>query len=655
MCGIAGAADRETVESIVQRLEHRGSSAATSDRNGYALGHVLHPVVNHVEQPLHGDGVLVANCEIYNWADLADQYGFRADNDADLLLQLLDRYGTAILNELDGVYAFAYRRGRELVLARDVLGVNPLWYAQTDNEFVFASERWALEQDGYAPRALHPRHVLRYDTVDDTVTTEQRPFMSADVDADMTITAAADTVADRFRDAVAKRVPDGDVGLLFSGGVDSTAVAAVLQELDVDFTCYTAGIQHGNVDAPRDVDWARQVADAMDLDLAVYEADLDEIAALLPEMTDWISSSSVVHAGVALPFHLALQGSEDVVFSGLGAEQLYAGYSRMGDYVNQECLSGLRRIWQYDLYRDDVVAMRNGTELRVPFLDHGLIQHALTVPGKHKVRDGYRKYVLREAAERLGVPEDVAWRKKTAAQYGSNVDKAISRLAKNDGHGHKQAFLNTFRDRPDHRLAALFSGGKDSNAALYRMHRRNNDIRCLINLQSSNPDSYMFDTKQQDILRRQATVLDIPLIVQETAGEKEDELADLRTALQRAKQTYDIDGVVAGALASTYQRDRVEQVADQVGLNVFAPLWQEDPEQYMRWLVREGFRIKLTATAARGLDDAWVGRVLDTDSVTDLIALAEEYRFNAAGEGGEYETVVLDGPLFQDTVVLPDA
>lgn len=647
MCGIAGAEEPTTVEQLIEQLQHRGESTNTVNSEGYVLGHVLHPVVGHVDQPLHGDGVLVANCEIYNWQELADEHGYDAANDAELLLYLLDDRGTDALEMLDGVYAFAYLHDRELVLARDVLGLKPVWYADIDDGFVFASERQALEAQDIRPCELHPRHVLRYDLETEAVETEQRDFFTIDADDEMDLEDAAEAVKDRFLDAVEKRVPSDDAALLFSGGVDSTMVAAALQELGVDFTCYTAGIQHGNVDAPKDVDWARNVADEMGLDLEVYEADLDEVEALMPDIVQWISSTSVVKTGVALPFHLALQSAdENVVFSGLGSEQLYAGYNRYEGYLNKECLSGLRRLWQRDLYRDDVIAMRNRAELRLPFLDHDLVEHALTLPDEYKVKDGYRKYVVRKAAEKLGVPEDVVWRKKRAAQYGSNFDKALSRLAKDAGFPHKQPYLNQFYNQSNWKLGALFSGGKDSNAALYRMARRNNDICCLINLQSRNEHSYMFDTKKQELVQAQSEQLDIPLLVQETAGEKESELGDLEAAVRRAKQEYGIDGVVAGALASTYQRDRVEQVADAVGVKVFAPLWQEDPAQYLRWLVREGFKVEITDVAARGLTDEWVGTVLNDENVEELIDLAEEYGFNAAGEGGEYETTVVDGPLF---------
>jgi asparagine synthase (glutamine-hydrolysing) len=297
------------------------------------------------------------------------------------------------------------------------------------------------------------------------------------------------------------------------------------------------------------------------------------------------------------------------------------------------------------LYRDNVVSFRNGREIRLPFLDHELVEHALTISEEYKVKDDYRKFVLRKAAEKLGVPEEVVWRGKTAAQYGSNFDKAISRLAKDNGFDHKQSYLNSFRGEPNRRLVALTSGGKDSNAALYRMIRRNNEVSCLLTLRSENKHSYMFDSKKEKSdLEWQAEKLGIPLMVQGTEGEKEEELDDLKDGLRRAKKDYGVEGVVAGALASTYQRDRVEKVCEELGLKVFAPLWQEDQKRYMEWLIRQGFEVEITSVAARGLTEEWVGTVLDEERAEDLNSLSEEYGFNAAGEGGEYETKVTGFP-----------
>jgi len=648
-------------------MSHRGQSCSQKDIKNFSLGHTLHSVIGDLEQPIRDEGLLSTNCEIYNWKELNEEYGWETENDAETLLKLLDKRGVEGLEELDGIYAFAYIQDNQIIIARDLLGVNPVWVSEKGEEFSFASEKQALEEEGLKCRELHPRQILKYDLETAERSFEQRDFFEIDdpknsrsssenqktqkefsENEELEIEEAAEEIKEKFLDAVEKRIPEGDLGLLFSGGVDSTLIAATLQELDKDFTAYTAGIQYGNVNAPRDMDWAQEIAEEMDIELEAYEAELEEVENTLPEIVDWISSTSVVKNGVALPFHFSLQENqekEQVIMSGLGSEQLYAGYHRQQGYLNKECLSGLRGLFERDLYRDNVISFRNEREIRLPFLDHELVEHALTIPEEYKVKDEYRKYVLRKAAEKLGVPEKVAWRPKTAAQYGSNFDKAIDKLSRKKGFDHKQEYLNSLRGSPNNRIVALTSGGKDSNAALYRVQRRNNKISCLLTLRSENKDSYMFDSKKaEDHLKEQASKLDIPLIVQETEGEKEKELKDLKTGLQKAKEKYNVEGVVAGALASTYQRDRVEKVAEELGLKVFAPLWQEDQSNYMRWLVREGFEVEITSIAARGLTDEWVGKVLDEESVEELIDLSEEYGFHAAGEGGEYETKVAGFP-----------
>jgi len=680
MCGITGAENTETAKALNNHLSHRGSSCKISTTENFAIGHYLHSVIGELQQPIKEKGLLTANCEIYNWKELNKKHGWKTENDAETLLKILEKKGLEGLEEIDGIYAFAYIKDNEIILARDILGVNPIWYTEEEENFAFASEKQAMEKEGLECRELHPRQILRYNTETGEKKFEHREFFEIDVDQEKNIEQASEEIKEKFMDAVEKRVPEGDLGLLFSGGLDSTLIAATLQELGKDFTAYTAGIQHGNVNTPRDMDWAGEIAEEMGIELEAYEADLEEVEETLPMLVDWISSTSVVKNGVALPFHMALKNSRDsqqVIMSGLGSEQLYAGYYRQQGYLNKECLSGLRSLFENDLYRDNVVSFRNGREIRLPFLDHDLIRHALTIPEDYKVKDDYRKYVLRKTAEKLGVPEKVAWRGKTAAQYGSNFDKAIDRLSRDKEFEHKQQYLNSLRKseistdsrnsgkvsslkksepekkaeglslrkKPNNRIVALTSGGKDSNAAIYRIERRNNEISCLLTLRSENKDSYMFDSKKEDsVIENQASKLDLPLVIQKTDGEKEKELEDLRQGLETAKEKFDAEGVVAGALASTYQRDRIDKVAEQVGLKVFTPLWQEDQPRYMRWLIREGFEVEITSVAARGLEERWEGTVLDEQNIDEFLELAEEYRFNSAGEGGEYETVIRDFP-----------
>lgn len=648
MCGIAGASRRGTAEKILGHMEHRGDSQKTVETGNFSLSHRLHSVVGDFEQPVGDQKILSANCEIYNWEKLNEKYGWNTENDAETLLKILDEKRVSALEELDGIYAFAYLSGNDIILARDRLGVNPLWYSKTKGNFAFASEKQALEKEGFNNiRELHPRKILRYNLETEEISFEHREFFELNVEEDMEVDEVAEEIKEIFLEAVEKRIPEGEVGLLFSGGLDSTLIASALQELGKDFTAYTAGIQHGNVSAPRDYEKTREVADEMGFELQRYEATLDEVENILPELADWTSTTNVVKLGVALPFHFSLNqsGNEKVVFSGFGSEQLYAGYARQQGYLNKECLSDLRSVFHEDLYRDSVVSFRNGRELRVPFLDEKLIEHSLTIPTELKRTEEYRKYVLRKTAEKLGVPQSVVWRKKVAAQYGSNFDKALDRLTKKNNFSQKQKYANQYREGQNKKLVALTSGGKDSNASLFRMWRRNNEISCLLTLRSENKDSYMFDSKKSDKdLKWQSEKLGIPLLIQKTEGEKERELEDLRKGLEKAKEEYGVEGVVAGAIESSYQRDRVDKVAEEVGLKVFTPLWQFDQKQYMNWLIREGFNVEITDVAARGLTEEWERTVLDQEKVDELLELAEEYRFHPAGEGGEYETKVVGFP-----------
>ena len=123
MCGIAGSENRSLTKDLIDNLQHRGQSSSC-DGN---FGHVLHSVVGEVEQPLRGNGVLIANCEIYNWEELAEKYSFEVENDAELLLKMVDNMEfEKVLKEIDGVYAFAYRHGQHIKIARDLLGVKPI-------------------------------------------------------------------------------------------------------------------------------------------------------------------------------------------------------------------------------------------------------------------------------------------------------------------------------------------------------------------------------------------------------------------------------------------------------------------------------------------------------------------------------------------------
>ena len=175
------------------------------------------------------------------------------------------------------------------------------------------------------------------------------------------------------------------------------------------------------------------------------------------------------------------------------------------------------------------------------------------------------------------------------------------------------------------------------------MKQQNYELTCLITLKSKNNASYMFQTAGTEMVELQAQALGVPLIIQETGGEKELELQDLKKALAKAKERYKIDGVVSGALFSTYQRDRIEKICDQLGLKIFTPLWHKPQDQHLQEIINHQFKAILTAIAAEGLDESWLGREIDSKFIEEI----KTKKVNYAGEGGEFESLVLDSPLFK--------
>ncbi|MBW3004963.1 diphthine--ammonia ligase [Candidatus Woesearchaeota archaeon] len=201
------------------------------------------------------------------------------------------------------------------------------------------------------------------------------------------------------------------------------------------------------------------------------------------------------------------------------------------------------------------------------------------------------------------------------------------------------------------KLGALFSGGKDSTYAIYKAMREH-EVVCLIALKSLNPESYMFHVPAFEHIEKQAEALGIPLILVETKGVKEEELTDLQKAIEEAKEKYQIEGIVTGAVASTYQASRIQKICDDLSLKAINPLWNINQMQLLKDLINDGFEIIITGIAAYPLDESWLGRKLDESTLKEMEKLEKEYKINVAGEGGEFETLVVDSPIHKKKIEL---
>ncbi|MDH5362326.1 MAG: TIGR00289 family protein [Aigarchaeota archaeon] len=204
-------------------------------------------------------------------------------------------------------------------------------------------------------------------------------------------------------------------------------------------------------------------------------------------------------------------------------------------------------------------------------------------------------------------------------------------------------------------VAVLYSGGKDSNLAAYRAKREGHVIRCLVTVIPQSAESYMFHYPNTRHTALQAEAMGLPLLTRRTAGLKEKELEDLEEALVEAKIQHGIEGVFAGAVASNYQKSRVEKICRATGLECFSPLWRKDPESLLRETIRLGFATIITCVSAEGLDQSWLGRQIDLRAVEELKELNLKYGVNIVFEGGEAETFVLDGPLFSGRIEIVES
>lgn len=201
------------------------------------------------------------------------------------------------------------------------------------------------------------------------------------------------------------------------------------------------------------------------------------------------------------------------------------------------------------------------------------------------------------------------------------------------------------------KIVALFSGGKDSTFAIFKALKEGHKIEYLATVNSKNPESFMYHTANIGLTVFQAESMGMRLVSSQCLGEKEKEVHELDNLLKGT----DAEAVLCGAIRSNYQKTRVAKVCKELKLKLLAPLWHADEENYLRELVASGFKVIITDVAADGFDESWLGREIDEACIKDLLALKKKRKISIVGEGGEYETAVLDCPLFKQRIEITKA
>ena len=254
--------------------------------------------------------------------------------------------------------------------------------------------------------------------------------------------------------AIKKRTENtGKFGVLFSGGVDSTFIAYMCKKLNLNFTCFTIGIENS-----QDIEYAKKIAEIYDFDLKYKTLLLDEFENILKDTVKILKSSEIVWASVGsvenAVLKLAIENNVTTLLTGLGTEELFAGYQRHDEALmkngtdnfdfealHKECWNGLKNMWHRDLLRVYKITKHLGIDIRTPFLDLDVIKTAMNAHPMFKLDKNDKKIILREIAEDMGLDKEFAYRKKKAAQYGSNFVKGIDKLAKKHGFNPKKEYL----------------------------------------------------------------------------------------------------------------------------------------------------------------------------------------------------------------------
>jgi asparagine synthase (glutamine-hydrolysing) len=458
------------VDKKVYHFESPEKIICNTSNTKLALGHIRLAIVGdktHIQPIQSCDGKLVMehNGEIYNYKMLKERlqkdHTFVSNTDSEVVIHLLEQYykenGFSNLldaikktvADIDGIYAIAIKAQEEdkIYLVRDRLGIRPLYYGQNDDVIGFASERKGLWKIGIREPtfSLLPGHcVILSDKISSPIKIAEPPISSSKTPTITNFDEAVTAYKKALYNSIKKRSQDlSRIGIIFSGGIDSVLVAKITKELVPNVTCYTSGIAGSD-----DIKYSKVIADELDLDLKINELDIKDIENMLPNILNIIETTNTTQAEVSIPIYGALKlAAKDglrVVFTGQGADELFAGYpwyvqifAKYGTQKLKEyMIEDLLLLYKETLEREDKLAMSNSIEMREPFLDSEIVRIATSIDLNLNLankNDVFGKRVHRELAIQVGIPKYIAYREKQAAQHGAGIHGILSNIAEKNG------------------------------------------------------------------------------------------------------------------------------------------------------------------------------------------------------------------------------
>jgi asparagine synthase (glutamine-hydrolysing) len=459
------------------QVANRGpdSTGIVSNNNGVFIFHRLsiNDLSSVGNQPMMFDDILLlANAEIYNHGCLKKKYNLKcvSGSDCEVIIRLYQKIGiTQTLNELHGVYAFILvdmRKDKEentqkfhskIYIARDRIGIRPLYYADTNDYTIFSSVPTTNFNYSHFPPGLCCKlqngnfvNIHTHDFV-------RNMLMPFDI---------YETLRNTVMEAVRIRVPgkgSRNFGCMLSGGLDSSLIASILTRIissqsysqSSSQTSSQSSSQHSSQSSSQlrtysvgmqgsvDLYYAKKVAEFLNTNHTELVFTAQEGFNVIPEVIKALATYDIttVRASVGmylLSKYIATNTKDVVIFSGEGPDEILEGYpyfikapSAEEGKIESERLT--RELHRYDVLRTDRCISSNGLEARVPFLDKKVVDLCLSMPAMLKSPLGNQKriekYVLRKAFESKDnnpfLPDEVLWRRKEGFSDGvSGLEKS---------------------------------------------------------------------------------------------------------------------------------------------------------------------------------------------------------------------------------------
>ncbi|TNE99041.1 MAG: asparagine synthase B [Deltaproteobacteria bacterium] len=434
MCGILAVIGKEIDEKKAfeasKLLSHRGPDEADMVKTEHAVLCHQRLSINDLKtgkQPIQGtrDTWVIHNGEIYNHKalhqELFSDVTFRTHSDSEIIVHLYEKKGYEFLNDLDGVFSFIVVDGDKVIAGRDPIGVKPLFYGYDSEERIwFASEYKALIEHCVKIDEFPPGHYFTLETG------FVRYFQPAWYEGKKP-TRGPEELKQALIKACKKRLmSDVPVGVLLSGGLDSSLVASIvsreMKKQGKVLKSFSVGISADSSDLSK----ARAVAEMIGTEHHEVVYTPEEGIALLEEMIHKLESYDVTTIRASTPMYIMSkyirQQGVKVVLSGEGADEIFGGYlyfknAPTAQDFHEECVRRVKLLNTADCLRADRSTMGTGVEARVPFLDKEFLEVAMELDPKYKVtpKGGMEKMVLRKAFDDLFdpyLPGEVLWRQK---------------------------------------------------------------------------------------------------------------------------------------------------------------------------------------------------------------------------------------------------